>query len=183
MKIIVGKDEPTGMLVSHRVEAKGPGDELIIRRLVKDLEELGRGDIILKTDGEPSMLAVQKAVALMRKDLVTRPENPPAYNPESNGSAEKAVQDVSGQVRSLKLALEARIGVSIGDTSAVMDWIVEHAAYVLSRFSAGHDGMTPYERLAGRKWIVPWQSLERSSSPSSPRASSAMARRRRRRTS
>ena len=121
LKIIVGKDEPTGMLASHRVQAKGPGDELIIRRLVKDLSELGRGDVIFKADGEPSMLAVQKAVALMRKDLVTRPENPPAYNPESNGSVEKAVQDVSGQVRSFKLALEARIGVSIGDTSAVMD--------------------------------------------------------------
>ena len=63
------------------------------------------------------------------------------------------MQDVIGQVRSLKLALEARIGGSIGDTTAVMDWIVEHAAYVLSRFSVGHDSMTPYERLTGRKWI------------------------------
>ena len=183
LKIIVGKDEPTGMLTSHRVEVKGPGDEWIIRRLVKDVEELGRGDIIIKTDGEPSMLAVQKAVAVMRKDLVTRPENPPAYNPESNGSAEKAVQDVSGQVRSLKLALEARLGVSIGDASAVMDWIVEHAAYVLSRFSVGHDGMTPYERLTGESGPVPWLSLERSFSPSSLHASSDMARRRRRRIS
>ena len=83
---------------------------------------------------------------------MTKPENPPAYNPESNG-AEKAVQDVSGQVRTLKLALEARIGVMIPEASAVMDWVIEHAAYVLTRFSVGHDGMTPYERLTGCKWV------------------------------
>ena len=42
------------------------------------------------------MVALQKAMAVLRKDLVTRPENPPAYNSESNGAAAKAVQDVSG---------------------------------------------------------------------------------------
>ena len=26
---------------------------------------------------------------------------------------------------------------------------------MLSRFSVGHDGMTPYERLTGRKWARP----------------------------
>ena len=118
----------------------------------RSLREILRCPQLGRAGHKIDQLAVQKVVALMRKDLVTRPENPPAYNPESNGSAEKAVQDVSEQVRSLKLALEARIGVSIGDTSAVMEWIVEHAAYVLSRFSVGHDGVTPYKRLTGRKW-------------------------------
>ena len=41
----------------------------------------------------------------------------------------------------------------IPETNAVMDWVIEHAAYVLTRFSVGHDGMTPYERLTGRKWV------------------------------
>ena len=35
----------------------------------------------------------------------------------------------------------------------MVDWIIEHAAYVLTRFSVGHDGMTAYERLTGRKWV------------------------------
>ena len=152
LRIIVGKDEATGMTMAHRVVAKGPADEWVTKRLVKDIEELGRGDVVPKTDGEPAMIALQKAIAELRRNLITKPENPPAYNPESNGAAEKAVQDVSSQVRTLKLALEARLGIAIPESSAVVDWIVEHAAFVLSRFSVGHDGMTPYERLTGRKW-------------------------------
>ena len=155
LRIVVGKDEATGAVVAHRIEAKGPTDEWIVRRLVKDVEELGRGDIIVKTDGEPAMIAIQRGMAVLRKDLMTKPENPLAYNPESNGAAEKAVQDVSGQIRTLKLAVEARIGAMIPENHNMMDWIIEHAAYVLTRFSVGHDGMTAYERLTGRKWIRP----------------------------
>ena len=65
------------------------------------------------------------------------------------------MQDVSSQVRTPKLALEARLGITIPESTAVVDWIVEHAAFVLSRFSIGHDGMTQYERLTGRKWARP----------------------------
>ena len=63
------------------------------------------------------------------------------------------MQDVTGQDRTLKLALEARIGVMIHETSAAMDWVIEHAVYVLTRFSIVHDGVTLYERLTGRKWV------------------------------
>ena len=42
------------------------------------------------------------------------------------------MQDVVGQVRTLRLALEAGLAISIPETSAIMDWAIEHAAYVLS---------------------------------------------------
>ena len=85
----MGKDEPTGAVVAHRIEAKGPADDWIARRLVKDIEELGRGNIILKTDGEPAMIALRRAIAVLRKDLVMMPENPLACNPEWNGGGGK----------------------------------------------------------------------------------------------
>ena len=151
VRIIVAKDEQTGMTTAHRVDTKGPTDEWIVKRVVQDIEELGRSDIVLKTDGEPAMVAVQRAVTALRKGMVTKPENPPSYNPQSNGAAEKAVQDVSAQIRTLKLALEARLGITINENSPIMEWIIEHGAYVLLRFSVGHDGMTPYERLTGVK--------------------------------
>ena len=50
VKIIVAVDETTGCKMSYRVESKGVQDTWIIKRLVKDFEELGRRDIILKTD-------------------------------------------------------------------------------------------------------------------------------------
>ena len=87
IRIVVAKDEPTGVVFSYRVETKGTGDQWIIKRLVKDIEELGRRDIILKTDGEPAIVALQHAIATQR-DGITKPENPPAYNPSSNGACE-----------------------------------------------------------------------------------------------
>ena len=154
LKIVVMKDEESGSVFSHRVDMKGPGDVWVVKKLVADIEELGRRDIILKTDGEPAMLALQRAMALMRPGL-TKPENPPAYNPSSNGACEKAVQDVSAQIRTLTLALEARLGLKIEEDHPVMDWIIAHAAYLVTKFSVGHDGMTPHERLTGRKWTRP----------------------------
>ena len=59
-------------------------DIWIVKRLVKGLEELGRRHTILKTDGEPGMLALQREFAEERPGF-TKPENPPCYNPMGNG--------------------------------------------------------------------------------------------------
>ena len=158
VKIIVAMDEHTGCKMSCRVESKGTQDTWIVKRLVRDFEELGRRDIILKTDGEPAMLALQRAIAQERPGI-TKPENPPSYNPASNGACEKAVQDVSGHVRALKFALEANIGMPIEEDHPIMEWIITHAAFCLTHFSVGHDGMTPIERLTGRKWVRPLAEL------------------------
>ena len=77
-----------------------------MRRLVKDLEDLGRRDVILTSDGEPAIVAVQSGIQSMRnRRAILR--NPPAYDPNANGPCEKAVQDTADHMRVLKLALEA----------------------------------------------------------------------------
>ena len=95
VKIIVVKDELTCVVLSYRVSQKGQGDTWLVKRLVQDIEDLGRTAIVLKTDGEPAMATLQRAVQAARPHQ-TVPENPPAYNPQSNGACEKAVQDVVG---------------------------------------------------------------------------------------
>ena len=130
------KDQPSGSMFAHRVDTKGPGDTWIVKRLVKDLEELGRRDIILKTD-EPAMIAIQRAIAALRPGL-TRPENPPAYNPSSNGACEKGVQDVSAQIRTLTIASESKLKIKIEEVHPVMDWIVQHAAFIVTTADSAH---------------------------------------------
>jgi hypothetical protein len=80
------------------------------------------------------------------------PRNPPAYNPESNGAIEKGVQDFNGQLRTIRLALETRLGVKIAVDHPIMEWAAQHAGFLLTTFSLGHDGKTPWERLGGRRW-------------------------------
>ncbi len=65
------------------------------------------------------------------------------------------MQDVTGHTRTLKLALEARIKYTIPMEAPIMEWIMEHAAFILGRYNVGDDGMTPYERRTGRKWRRP----------------------------
>ncbi len=154
IKMIVAKHEPTGLVVAYTVTAKGPSDGWVVKRLAQDIEEFGQRDIILKTDGEPAIVSLQGAVQGARQGR-TIPRNPPAYNPQSNGACEKGVQDVTGQVRLLKLALEARLGVAIPQSARIMDWMIPHGAFLVSKYSVGHDGMTAYERLNGRKWSRP----------------------------
>ena len=151
MKMLIVKHEPSGSVLAYKVLTKGTGDTWVIKALAKDIEEFGQRDIILKTDGEPSIVALQTAIQSAR-DGRTIPRNPPAYNPQSNGACEKAVQDVTAHLRTLKIALEARLGVTLPQSSKVMEWAIRHAAFLITRYSVGHDGMAGWERLNGRKW-------------------------------
>ena len=65
------------------------------------------------------------------------------------------MQDVSAQIRTLTIALESKLKIEIDEDHPVMDWIVQQAAFIVTKFSVGHDGMTPHERLSGRKWNRP----------------------------
>ena len=154
VKTIVGKDEVTGATIHHKVTCKGPGDEWVVKMILKDLEELGRRDIILKTDGEPAMLALQARIQAMRSGR-TVPRNPPTYDPQANGPCEKAVQDTAAHTRALKLSLESRLKTSLSIDLPIIEWAIEHASFLLNRYGVGKDGMTPLERLTGRKWRRP----------------------------
>ena len=62
LTLLIVKDEDSGSTLCYDCLTKGPGDAWVCRQLVRDLEEWGRGDLCLKTDGEAAMLALQKAV-------------------------------------------------------------------------------------------------------------------------
>jgi len=66
------------------------------------------------------------------RDGLTQPRNPPAYNPESNGVIDKGVQDANGQLRSVKLALETRIGTAVDVKSPIMEWALPHACFIVT---------------------------------------------------
>ena len=116
---------------------------------MRDLEDWGRRDVRLQADGEPTMLALQQAIAEARKGD-TVPSNSPAYNPQSNGGAETAVQDVTDLMRRMLLGLEAKLRGRLDLTLPWAKWLVRHAACVFKRFQVGHDGLTPWRRLSGR---------------------------------
>ena len=128
-----------------------PGDDWVVKQLVLDLEDWGRRNVRLQTDGEPAMLALQQAIAENRKGETVQRNSLP-YNPQSNGGAEQAIQDVTDLMRRMLLGLELEVRSRLDLTLPVANWLVRHAAFVLTRYQVGHDGLTPWRRLTGRAW-------------------------------
>ena len=65
---------------------------------------------------------------------------------------ENAIRNVQGQVRTLKLMLEEKYKVTIGDNHMVLPWLVKYAGVLINICRVGSDGKTAYERRKGRKW-------------------------------
>ena len=84
----------------------------IVDKVLRSLQTTGRTRIDLETDGEPAIVQLQeRKISSREQDTIA--VNPSAYDCQSSGLAEKAVQDVKAQLRVLKLELEARIEHSI----------------------------------------------------------------------
>ena len=151
--IMVQKDYKSGVIWAHVAKCKGPKDEWLMRNMVMDIESSGQAHIRLKSDGEPSTKAVQKDLIGRRPPpRRTLPVNPPAYDPLANGCIEVGVRDFNVQLRKLKLGLERRLKTVIPASHPLVEWLVEHAAFVHSRIPVHADGKTHYERMHGRKW-------------------------------
>ena len=108
-RLMIGRDRWTKQVMAHLVKCKGLGDETIVKRVTQAVDELGYTKVVIKTDGEPAIVAVQEKIAANRVHG-TLVENPPAYDPQANGGAERAVAEVKAQLRAIKFGLENRIG-------------------------------------------------------------------------
>ena len=83
------------------------------------------------------------------------PERPPVVESQSNGIIERAVGLVAGQARTLKSALEHRIGARVPPDARILCWLVEFAANLMNSCDIGSDGKTPLQRLHGRRDNTP----------------------------
>ena len=96
-------------------------------------------------------MALSRAVKDERKDE-TQCINAPRYSLASMGAVERMNQTLAGQIRTLRLVLQARLGQRLPATSPVMPWVVRHAAWLITRFVVRLSGHTAYELLRGRAY-------------------------------
>jgi hypothetical protein len=74
-------------------------------------------------------------------------EEPPVGEHQSNGAVENAIQRVQGQIRTLRDALESRIGERVKGEDNIFTWLVRNSAAPMNRYQVGVDGRTAHERL------------------------------------
>ena len=105
----------------------------------------------MKSDNEVAIIALKQAVKRERdQDIIL--EESPEYDSMGNGEVERQTQEVQGQIRAIKLNLEAHYEDKIKDDHPVIPWLVAHSASTITRYKIGEDGKTAYQLWKGRKY-------------------------------
>ena len=148
--VLVCRDQKSGALFAGVANSKGPGDVYSNALALEGMKFCGHPDVLVVSDTEPAIKSVaENLVKNYPKKAVSQPV--PKGDPQANGAAERAVLELSNQVRTLKVAFEARYPtIKVTETSTVFPWMVRHAAWLCTRYGVKQDGRTAYERLRNR---------------------------------
>ena len=135
------RDRKSKGIWNHPVPAKGVTHPYPAKALVTDMDFMVYKRVIIKSDQEPSIIALCDAVK-----NGWHGETVPEASPEgvSNGEVERAVQSVHGLVRTLKESLEQHSAIALESRSPLLALPVENCFNLLLLFHKGepHDGRT-----------------------------------------
>ena len=146
--ILVLKDDTQKSVFANVVPEKGAND-FVVQQIVHDIELTGFTDVIFKTDNEPAMHNLQKAVKSARSHK-TNLENSLRGQSKSNGFIENANRFVESQIRTMRSALNTNLQTVIDRNHIVMTWLIKYAATLITVFHIGKDGKTAYQRRKGK---------------------------------
>ena len=121
-KMLVGKLYPSRKTFACVVDSKGV-DQYVINRMINFIRESGLNNFncVYKSDQESPLRAMlEEAIKKSGRNGIAMPENSAVGESASNGRAERVVQTVEDLLRVHKTALEARLGVQIPSTHAVL---------------------------------------------------------------
>ena len=148
MPILVGKEEQSGWYMAAVVPSKGKCTHAV-QKVEEMMDSLGYTKLVMKTDQEPAIMELKDTVRRSRTEEII-PEESPVEDSRSNGYIERAIQEVQGQIRTIKSAVEGRYKEEMAPDHPAIPWMVTHAAGTLNRHQVGKDGMTAYRRLRGK---------------------------------
>ena len=120
----------------------------VVHAVMKDLKSLDYKKIVLKSDQEKALVALQERLRQLRNGIneQTILENSPVGESQSNGVVEKAVQEVENLAGTLLAALEERLDIVLPIESAVFAWLIDYSSVLINRYRVGKDGQTPTQR-------------------------------------
>ena len=150
--VLVCRDQKSGALFTGVANSKGTGDPYSMAFGLEGMKFCGHPDMIVVSDTEPAIKSLgEELVKRYPKKASSQPV--PKGDHKANGAAERAVLELSNQVRTLKVAFEQRYPtIKVTEDSLVFPWMVRHAGWLCTRYGIKHDGRTAYERLRGRTY-------------------------------
>ena len=139
---------------AYAIEPKGTAEDWLPIHILEDLETIGVKEekIVLKSDQEAAIVDLTREIAKLRESSHGASiENSAVGESDSNASVERAIQDVEGQVRTLRAGLEMKLGQRIRLTNPVVPWMIRHAAALITRCRVRPAGMTSLESIKGHR--------------------------------
>ena len=147
------KHRRTKFINAYNVPTKGGSDDWIVKKIERDVRRLGKhGCVLFKSDGEHSIGDLLNEVARLRGNAGTVVELSPKGSSQSNGVAERCVQQVEESVRVTLLDLEDATGYKVSVEDPIFAWLVMYAADVINKGLVGEDGKTAWQRVRGRSY-------------------------------
>ena len=151
---IAARDNATGSFAGSTLEQKGR-NTYAKAYLVGWIRGLGYKRVVMRSDNEPSILALLREVAAELPEIECVMKSSPEGDHQQNGLAEVSVREVKGQARVLKSELEYNYQKRMAVDAPILTWMVRHAANAMCRGRIGSDGRTPEQRRTGRQWTRP----------------------------
>ena len=138
----MAQDRKTGMTMATALNQKGVVDLTGQKLLTRFLELLGYKEIVLKSDGEHSLVRMKKAAGRDAKNLVkTICEESPAGDSRANGEAEAAVREIKWRIKAIHLMLEKKFDGGLPEGHPLTLWIPRYVAEQSNRYKVGADGV------------------------------------------
>ena len=125
--VLVIRERRHKMTWAVLVPRKGTEFPWIAKRAVKFIDQPGHNRVTVRCDNEPAIVALARFCTSSSR-RVSVPERPPVGEGQSNGIIERAVGLVAGWARTLKAALEHRMGARVPPDARILCWMVEFAA-------------------------------------------------------
>ena len=127
------------------VERKGAQEEVVTWIVDRRVEAGYAGvPVTIKSDQEPSMIALKQAIAVRRK-AETIPIESPVRESKSNGRFERAIRTWQAQFRTMRHHLESIIAEKLKKNSAIIEWLIVWVADLLSKYKVHENGGATYE--------------------------------------
>ena len=155
---LVLKESGCGSLWAYPVRSKGTLNEpWLAKQIVWDMETVGaQGErMLVKSDQESSITDLGREITKLRGTQGTGMEESRVGDHDSNATIEQAVQEVEGMTRTLRSALEGKIGGRLPLGSPVTPWLIRHAAANITRHQVRDDGKTAFQKMKGYNGILP----------------------------
>ncbi|CAE7452725.1 unnamed protein product [Symbiodinium natans] len=151
---LVVADSHTGSRNAWALPRKGGTESMryATAELCRYLNVLGHNEVTLKSDNEPTCLALKAAVKAYRTKLglKTHREAPEPGDHQSN-PAEQAIEFLRQLTCTILAEYEKEAKTAIGSLDPIHGWAWRHAGWMAHRFVKSH-GITSFELVTGRPY-------------------------------